>query len=205
MSFLKKRMLVTCALPYSNGSIHLGHLLEHIQADIWVRYNRMIGHEVWFICADDAHGTAVMLKSKKLNILPEELIFKIYKEHKYDFSNFQISHDNYYSTHSKENYNLVQKIYNLLDSNGHIKECNISQLYDDKEKIFLPDRFVKGFCPSCESEDQYGDHCEVCGAVYSAIDLVNPLSVLSNSVPIVRTSVHLFFNLPFFSDFLEKW
>lgn len=205
MSFLKKKMLVTCALPYSNGSIHLGHLLEHIQADIWVRYNRMIGHEVWFICADDAHGTAVMLKSKKQNILPEELIFKIYKEHKYDFSSFQISYDNYHSTHSKENYNLVQKIYNLLDSNGYIKECTISQLYDDKEKIFLPDRFVKGFCPSCKSEDQYGDHCEVCGAVYAAIDLLNPLSVLSNSVPIVRTSVHLFFNLPFFSDFLKKW
>lgn len=205
MSFFKKKMLVTCALPYSNGSIHLGHLLEHIQADIWVRYNRMIGHEVWFICADDAHGTAVMLKSKKQNILPEELIFKIYKEHKYDFSSFQISYDNYHSTHSKENYNLVQKIYNLLDSNGHIKECTISQLYDDKEKIFLPDRFVKGFCPSCKSEDQYGDHCEVCGAVYAAIDLVNPLSVLSNSVPILRTSVHLFFNLPFFSNFLKKW
>ncbi|HXK00614.1 MAG TPA: methionine--tRNA ligase, partial [Buchnera sp. (in: enterobacteria)] len=205
MSVLSKKMLVTCALPYANGPIHLGHLLEHIQADIWVRYHRMIGKKVWFICADDAHGTAVMLKSKKKNIAPETLISKIYQEHKRDFLSFNISYDNYYSTHSKENYDFVQKIYTVLKTNNYIKKRVISQLYDTKEKIFLPDRFVKGRCPSCKYENQYGDHCEACGTIYSAIDLIEPVSVISNSVPILQTSMHLFFDLPLFSNFLKKW
>ncbi|CAL4042352.1 methionine--tRNA ligase [Buchnera aphidicola] len=205
MSILSKKILVTCAFPYANGSIHLGHLLEHIQADIWVRYNRMRGHQVYFICADDAHGTAVMLKSKKQNISPEELISNIYQKHKYDFLNFNISYDNYYSTHSKENYDLVKKIFSILSRKNHIKEDVIHQLYDTEENIFLPDRFVKGFCPICKSGDQYGDHCETCGAIYAAKDLIKPISVLSKSIPILRTSIHLFFDLPFFSNMLKKW
>ncbi|QJC33522.1 methionine--tRNA ligase [Enterobacteriaceae endosymbiont of Donacia provostii] len=203
--FTKKQMLITCALPYANGSIHLGHLLEHIQADIWVRYNRMSGHEVYFICADDAHGTPVMLKAKKLNIKPEKIISKIYNEHILDFKNFHIIHDNYHSTNSMENFFFVKLIFNNLKKKNFIKKKIIKQLYDSKYNIFLPDRFIKGECPNCKSIDQYGDHCENCGTTYSSILLKNPISVLSKTKPILCNSEHYFFDLPQFYGFLKSW
>ncbi|MGP1929192.1 MAG: class I tRNA ligase family protein, partial [Arsenophonus sp. ER-BJ3-MAG3] len=167
MSQVTKKLLVTCALPYANGSIHLGHILEHIQADIWVRYQRMRGKQVHFICADDAHGTAIMLKAQQLGITPEKMINKINKEHQYDLSNFDISYDNYHSTHSIENKILSEEIYFKLKKNGFMKRKKILQLYDPKQGIFLPDRFVKGVCPKCQADNQYGDNCEVCGATYN--------------------------------------
>jgi methionyl-tRNA synthetase len=200
-----RKILVTCALPYANGSIHIGHMLEHIQADIWVRYLRMRGHEVWFISSDDAHGTAIMLKSEDLGISSNQLIKNVQKEHKIDFLNFSISHDNYHSTHSLENLFLLRKIFRSLDQKGLIKEKTIFQFYDNTKKIFLPDRFIKGMCPICKSENQYGDNCETCSATYEPIDLINPTSVLSGSKPILKNTKHLYFNLPFFSKFLKQW
>ncbi|WP_343192253.1 methionine--tRNA ligase [Buchnera aphidicola (Formosaphis micheliae)] len=205
MSIQYKKILVTCALPYANGSIHIGHLLEQIQADIWVRYNRMIGNKVWFICADDAHGTAVMLQAKKRNISPEMLITNVLNEHKLDFFKFNISHDNYYTTHSIENRTLINEVYDILKNSGYIKERVIFQLYDMKKNMFLPDRFVQGVCSLCQAKNQYGDHCEVCGGTYSAMDLINPVSVLSYTKPIARKSLHLFFDLPYFTNMLKKW
>ncbi|MBX4181059.1 methionine--tRNA ligase [Sodalis sp. CWE] len=201
----KKKMLVTCALPYANGPIHLGHMLEHIQADIWVRYQRMQGHQVYFICADDAHGTPIMLKAQQLGISPEKMIHKINIEHQKDFSGFNISYDNYCSTHSEENRALVMKIYQRLKKNGLIKLRTISQLFDQKKKIFLPDRFVKGNCFKCFSPDQYGDHCEACGASYNPTDLINPRSVISGSKPVLRESEHIFLNLPAVGEQLYSW
>lgn len=197
--------MVTCALPYANGSIHIGHLLEHIQADIWVRYHKMRGHEVYFICADDAHGTPIMLKAQELNISPEKMIIDMNKEHQRDFANFHISYDNYYSTHSKENRYFSELIYNRLKKHGFIKTRIISQLYDSVKGIFLPDRFVKGKCPKCKSTNQYGDNCEVCGAIYNQIDLIEPKSVMSNVTPEIRCSEHFFFDLPYFADMLYQW
>ncbi len=200
-----KKILVTCALPYANGPIHLGHMLEHIQADIWVRYQRMQGNIVYFICADDAHGTPIMIKAKKLKINIESMIKKINKEHKKDFLKFNISYNNYYSTHSKENLVLCNLIFNRLRKKKLINIKNISQLYDKKISIFLPDRYVKGTCPKCFSINQYGDNCEICSAVYDSINLINPKSILSNSIPIIRNSKHFFFNLPKMKNFLYKW
>ncbi|QCO70686.1 methionine--tRNA ligase [Buchnera aphidicola] len=205
MSNVLRKILVTCALPYANGSIHIGHMLEHIQADIWVRYHRMRGHEVWFVSADDAHGTAIMLKSEDLGISSNQLIKNIRKEHQIDFLNFKISHDNYYSTHSLENLYLLRKIFRCLNEKGLIKEKNISQLYDDVKKIFLPDRFIKGICPICKSKNQYGDNCEICSSTYEATDLIDPISVLSGKKPILKNTKHLYFDLPFFSKMLENW
>ncbi|QIQ41720.1 MAG: methionine--tRNA ligase [Buchnera aphidicola (Microlophium carnosum)] len=205
MTSVLRKILVTCALPYANGSIHIGHMLEHIQADIWVRYHRMRGHEVWFVSADDAHGTAIMLKSKDLGISSNELIKNIRKEHQIDFLNFKISHDNYYSTHSVENLYLLRKIFTCLNKQGLIKEKQISQLYDDEKKIFLPDRFIKGTCPICRSKHQYGDNCEICSSTYEPIDLINPISVISGTKPILKNTKHLYFDLPFFSDMLKIW
>ncbi|QCI17975.1 methionine--tRNA ligase [Buchnera aphidicola (Acyrthosiphon lactucae)] len=205
MSSVLRKILVTCALPYANGSIHIGHMLEHIQADIWVRYHRMRGHEVWFISADDAHGTAIMLKSEDLGISSNKLIKNVRKEHQIDFLNFKISHDNYYSTHSLENLYLLRKIFTLLNEKGFIKEKKISQLYDDIKKIFLPDRFIKGTCPICKTKNQYGDNCETCSATYEPIDLINPISVISGEKPILKNTKHLYFDLPFFSNMLKKW
>ncbi|MFT8229673.1 MAG: methionine--tRNA ligase [Enterobacterales bacterium] len=198
-------MLVTCALPYANGSIHLGHMLEHIQADIWVRYQRMLNNKVYFICADDTHGTPIMLKAKELNLTPELLINKIYLEHKKDLYDFNISYDHYHTTHSKENYKLVTYIYKKLDAYGFIKSNIISQLYDINNKIFLPDRFVKGTCPICFAKNQYGDNCELCHSTYNSIELINPISILSNTTPIIRKSEHLFFDLPKFHKMLQIW
>ncbi|CAL4042153.1 Methionine--tRNA ligase [Buchnera aphidicola (Phyllaphis fagi)] len=202
---MKKKILVTCALPYANGSMHIGHMLEHIQADIWVRYQKMIGNEVWFICADDAHGTAIMMKSREMSISPEKLIYSIFKEHKFDLKSFNILYDHYSSTHNYENKYFVKKIYYTLKVNQLIKEKIIFQLYDTKEKIFLPDRFVTGSCPICYSSDQYGDNCETCGAIYKAIELINPISNISYTQPIVCSSLHLFFDLNMFKKKLNTW
>ncbi|MDR0219737.1 MAG: methionine--tRNA ligase [Enterobacteriaceae bacterium] len=205
MSQVAKKLLVTCALPYANGPIHLGHILEHIQADIWVRYHRMRGKEVHFVCADDAHGTPIMLKAQQSGVSPEEMIAKVSQEHQRDFAGFAISYDNYHSTHSDENRALASHIYLELKKNGYIKSRTISQLFDPEKSMFLPDRFVKGTCPKCKAEDQYGDNCEVCGTTYSPTELINPRSVVSGATPEMRETEHFFFDLPAFSDMLQQW
>ncbi|MEM6160860.1 methionine--tRNA ligase [Erwinia sp. P6884] len=205
MTQVAKKILVTCALPYANGSIHLGHMLEHIQADIWVRYQRMRGNQVYFICADDAHGTPIMLKAQQLGIEPEQMIAEMSQEHQTDFAGFNISYDNYHSTHSDENRELSALIYTRLKENGFIKNRTISQLYDPEKGMFLPDRFVKGTCPKCKSPDQYGDNCEVCSATYSPTELIDPKSVVSGATPVLRDSEHFFFDLPEFSAMLQAW
>ena len=205
MTQVAKKILVTCALPYANGSIHLGHMLEHIQADIWVRYQRMRGNQVYFICADDAHGTPIMLKAQQMGIAPEQMIAEMSQEHQTDFAGFEISYDNYHSTHSEENRELSELIYTRLKENGFIKNRTISQLYDPEKGMFLPDRFVKGTCPKCKSPDQYGDNCEVCSATYSPTELIDPKSVVSGATPVMRDSEHFFFDLPEFSAMLQAW
>lgn len=201
----KRKILVTCALPYANGSIHLGHLLEHIQTDIWVRFQRMRGNETYFVCADDAHGTPIMLKAQELGVTPEEMIAGIRDEHMRDFNDFHISFDNYHSTHSDENKAFAEEIYNKLHANGHIKTRTISQLYDPEKGMFLPDRFVKGTCPKCKSEDENGDSCDNCGATYSPTEVINPRSVVSGATPILKDSEHYFFDLPAFEQMLKDW
>ena len=201
----KRKILATCALPYANGSIHLGHLLEHIQTDIWVRFQRMRGHEMYFVCADDAHGTPIMLKAQELGITPEQMIDGVREEHMADFKDFMISFDNYHSTHSDENRELASEIYNKLHDGGYIKTRVISQLYDEEKGMFLPDRFVKGTCPKCKADDQNGDSCDVCGATYSPTEVLNPRSVVSGSTPVLRDSEHYFFDLPAFETMLQQW
>ncbi|WP_448549905.1 methionine--tRNA ligase [Thalassotalea fusca] len=201
----KRKILVTCALPYANGSIHLGHMLEHIQTDIWVRFQRMRGHETYFVCADDAHGTPIMLKAQELGVTPEEMIAGVREEHMADFADFHISFDNYHSTHSDENRTFANEIYNKLHANGYIKTRTISQLYDPEKGMFLPDRFVKGTCPKCNSEDQNGDSCDNCGATYSPTEVINPRSVVSGATPELRDSEHYFFDLPAFEQMLKDW
>ncbi len=198
-------MLVTCALPYANGSIHLGHMLEHIQADIWVRYQRMRGHQVHFVCADDAHGTPIMLKAQQLGITPEEMIAAVSKEHQADFAGFNISFDNYHSTHSDENRELAELIYGRLQAGSKIKSRTISQLFDPEKSMFLPDRFVKGTCPKCKSPEQYGDNCDSCGATYSPTELIDPKSAVSGATPVMKDSEHFFFDLPQFEKWLAEW
>ncbi|MCX8956497.1 methionine--tRNA ligase [Erwinia psidii] len=205
MTQVAKKLLVTCALPYANGPIHLGHMLEHIQADIWVRYQRMRGNEVYFICADDAHGTPIMLKAQQQGIEPEQMIAEMSREHQTDLAGFGISYDNYHSTHSDENRELSELIYTRLKENGFIKNRTISQLYDPEKGMFLPDRFVKGSCPKCRAADQYGDNCEVCGATYSPTELIAPQSVVSGATPEMRDSEHFFFDLPEFTAMLKAW
>jgi methionyl-tRNA synthetase len=205
MSSASRNILVTCALPYANGSIHLGHMLEHVQADIWVRFQRMRGHNIHFICADDAHGTPIMLKAQQLGITPEEMIAAVSTEHQTDFAGFKISFDNYHSTHSDENRYFSELIYTKLKENGFIKSKTISQLYDPEKNMFLPDRFVKGTCPKCKAVDQYGDNCEVCGATYSPTELINPKSAVSGATPVMKDTEHFFFDLPQFSDMLQAW
>ncbi len=198
-------MLVTCALPYANGSIHLGHMLEHIQADIWVRYQRMRGHQVHFICSDDAHGTPIMLKAQQMGITPEEMIAAVSKEHQTDFAGFNISFDNYHSTHSNENRELAELIYGRLKDGGFIKGRTITQLFDPEKSMFLPDRFVKGTCPKCKSPEQYGDNCDSCGATYSPTELIDPKSAVSGATPVMKDSEHFFFDLPQFETWLAGW
>ena len=199
------KILVTSALPYANGPIHLGHLVEYIQTDIWVRFNKTIGNDVVYICADDAHGTPIMLKAKEQGISPEELIEKTKNSHEADFKKFFINFDHYSSTNSKKNEELCKKIFIKLKESGHISQKIISQFYDDKENIFLPDRYIKGICPKCKAEDQYGDSCESCGATYSPTELINPVSILSNTKPMTKDTNHYFFNLKSFKDYLIKW
>lgn len=201
----KRSILVTSALPYANAPLHLGHILEHIQTDIWVRYQRLIGNNVVYVCADDAHGTPIMLKADELNMTPEELISEIYVSHTSVFKKFNISHDNYHSTHSEENEFLSRKIFLALQDKGLIEKKEIDQLYDTSKEMFLSDRYVKGICPSCGADDQYGDNCEKCSATYNAIELKNPVSVLSNTAPIVRKSEHLFFKLSALKEEISSW
>lgn len=202
---MSRKMLVTCALPYANGAIHLGHMLEHIQADIWVRFQRMRGNEIYFVCADDAHGTPIMLNAAKQGITPEQLIEKAKTDHVADFKGFNISFDNYHSTHSEENREITTEMYKKLRANGFIKSRVISQLFDPEKQMFLPDRFVKGTCPKCKAEDQYGDNCEVCASTYSPMDIINPRSAVSGATPIVKESEHFFFDLPSFEGMLKEW
>ena len=193
------------SLPYANGSIHLGHMLEHIQADIWVRYQRLKGNQIYFVCADDTHGTPIMIKSKQLGITPEEMLKAVAVEHKQDFDGFEISFDNYYSTHSEENRFFSNSIYKKLKERGYIASRTISQLFDPEKKMFLPDRFVKGTCPKCKAPDQYGDNCEVCGATYSPTELLNPYSAVSGAKPELKQTEHFFFDLPQFEPVLKDW
>ena len=200
-----RKILVTSALPYANGSIHLGHLVEYIQTDIWVRFQKMQGNIAYYICADDTHGTPIMLMAEKENISPEDLVESMHKEHAKDFKDFHINFDNFYSTNSPENKELSENIYKSLVKNNKILEKEIEQFYDSDKKMFLPDRFIKGKCPKCKAEDQYGDSCEVCGATYNPTDLINPYSVITGSAPIKKKTKHYFFKLSECSDFLLKW
>jgi len=207
MSSPKRRLLVTSALPYANGQIHIGHLVEYVQTDIWVRFQRMRGHEVHYVGADDTHGTPIMLRAEKEGLTPKELIANVWKEHKRDFDNFLISFDNYYTTDSPENEKLSQSIYLKLRDAGLIEMRSIEQAYDPVKEMFLPDRFIKGECPKCGAKDQYGDSCEKCGATYSPTDLKNPFSVVSGATPIKKISDHYFFKLsdPRCETFLRDW
>ena len=200
-----RKILVTSALPYANGSIHLGHLVEYLQTDIWVRNQKMSGNTCYYICADDAHGTPIMLKAKELDVRPEELIQKTYQEHVKDFEDFGIKFDNYYTTHSEENREYSEFIYNSLKENGDIKSQEIEQFYDESAKMFLPDRYIKGICPKCGAEDQYGDACEECGATYSPTELKKPISIISNTKPSTKKTEHFFFKLSNYTDYLKKW
>jgi methionyl-tRNA synthetase len=201
----QRKILVTSALPYANGAIHLGHLMEVIQTDIWVRMQRLKGENCIYVCADDAHGTGIMLRAQNEGISAESLIDRVRAEHQADFAGFNIQFDNYHSTHSQHNRELSESIYLALKANGHISSRPIMQLYDPEKNLFLADRFVKGGCPRCKAEDQYGDNCEVCNATYNASELINPRSTLSGSVPVEKESVHYFFRLPEFTDMLKRW
>jgi len=202
---MTRRILVTSALPNANGAIHIGHLLEHIQTDIWVRFQRMRGHQVSYVCADDTHGTATMLKAEQEGITPEQLIEKSRVEHSDDFRRFLVEHDNYYSTHSEENQYFAELIFNRLKDRSLIFTREVQQLYDPERKMFLADRFVKGECPRCKTPDQYGDNCEACGATYDATDLGNPRSLISGATPELSKSEHYFFDLPQYANMLKDW
>ena len=202
---MTRKILVTSALPYANGSIHLGHMVEHIQTDVWVRFQKLRGHECHYCCADDTHGTPVMLAAQKQGIAPEDMIAKVREEHLADFTGFDIGYDNYYSTHSPENKQFSQDIYRALKANGKIESRVIEQLFDPEKQMFLPDRFVKGECPKCHAQDQYGDNCEVCGTTYSPTELINPYSAVSGAKPELRESEHFFFKLGECADFLKAW
>ena len=201
----KRRILVTSALPYANGSIHLGHLLEHIQTDIWARFQRMRGHECYSVCADDAHGTPVMLKAQELGITPEQMVAQTRNEHHQDLIDFHVDYNNYYVTHSEENKELCELVYNRLDEAGYISKRIISQLYDPEKEMFLPDRFIKGDCPSCGAKNQNGDNCDVCSATYDPTEVINPRSVVSGATPVLKDSEHYFFDLPKFESMLKGW
>jgi len=201
----RRDILVTSALPYANGPIHLGHLLEYIQTDIWARYQKLRGENCHYVCADDAHGTAIMLRAEREGITPEQLIERIQKEHEQDFAGFLVKFDNYYSTHSEENREFSTYIYERLRDSGHIATRTITQAYDPEKGMFLADRFIKGTCPKCKAPDQYGDNCEACGATYTPMELIEPQSVHSGATPEERDSEHYFFTLPDMADFLHEW
>ncbi len=200
-----RRILVTSALPYANGPIHLGHMVEYVQTDIWARFQRLRGNQCVYVCADDAHGTPIMLKAQQEDTTPEDLIYRFSAEHQRDFADFLIGFDTYHSTHSEENRELAETIYTRLRDNGHIAVRTIEQAYDEEAGMFLPDRFIKGECPRCGAAGQYGDSCEVCGATYTPNDLKNPVSALSGSTPVTRESEHHFFQLADFTDMLHEW
>ena len=200
-----RKILVTSALPYANGPIHLGHLVEYIQTDIWARFQQLRGHDCIYVCADDAHGTPIMLRAQGEGIEPDELIARISDEHQADFRGFNIGFDNYYSTHSDENQHFASLIYTRLRDAGHIARRTITQAYDPEKEMFLPDRFIKGCCPKCGAEDQYGDSCEMCGATYNPTDLVDPVSAISGATPIEKDSEHYFFKLGDFEQMLKGW
>jgi len=205
MSRKNRTILVTSALPYANGSIHLGHLVEYIQTDIWVRFQKLRGHDCLYVCADDAHGTPIMLRAQQEGVTPEQLIEAVGREHRADFSDFHIGFDNYHSTHSPENRELAELIYGRHHEAGHITTRNITQAYDPEQQMFLPDRFIKGECPRCGAADQYGDNCEVCGATYSPTELKNAVSAVSGATPVERESLHYFFRLADFEPMLRAW
>ncbi len=205
MTAQQRKILITSALPYANGDIHLGHLVEYIQTDIWARFQKLQGHECYYVCADDAHGTPIMLRAQQEGISPEQLIEKVSKRHQQDFKRFNVQFDNYHSTHSEENRFFCEGIYNRLKDNGNITSRTITQAYDPEKEMFLPDRFIRGTCPKCRAEDQYGDNCETCGASYSPADLINPVSAVSGATPIDKESEHYFFKLGDFESMLQYW
>jgi methionyl-tRNA synthetase len=201
----KRKILVTSALPYANGPIHLGHLVEYIQTDIWARFQRLRGNETYYVCADDSHGTPIMLQAREENIPPAELIERVGREHRRDFSDFHICFDNYYSTHTEENRYFAEYIFQQLHEGGHIAKRTITQAFDPLEQMFLPDRFIRGSCPRCGAADQHGDNCEACGATYTPTDLADSVSVISGSTPIEKESEHFFVKLGDFDDMLRQW
>jgi methionyl-tRNA synthetase len=205
MTESKRKILVTSALPYANGPIHLGHLVEYIQTDIWVRFQKQRGHQCTYVCADDAHGTPIMLKADQLGLSPQELIDKVSAEHQRDFAGFMVGFDNYYSTHSEENRHFATLIYQRLHDAGHIARRTITQAFDPEKQMFLPDRFIKGECPKCGAADQYGDSCEACGATYQPTELKNAYSAISGAKPVEKESEHFFFKLGDFDQFLRTW
>ncbi|MBV1922167.1 MAG: methionine--tRNA ligase, partial [Pseudomonadales bacterium] len=205
MSRTPRDILVTSALPYANGPIHLGHMLEYIQTDIWVRYQKIRGENCTYVCADDAHGAAIMLKAEQLGLTPEQQIANVQKEHERDFAGFHVAFDNFHTTHSEENRELSSLIYQKNKDKGYIVDREITQLYDPEKEMFLADRFVKGECPKCGAADQYGDNCEVCSATYAATELKTPYSTISGSTPIEKPTTQLFFDLPQFQDMLKEW
>ncbi|CAA0096479.1 methionine--tRNA ligase [Zhongshania aliphaticivorans] len=202
---MSRKILVTSALPYANGPLHLGHLLESIQTDIWVRYQKLRGNDCIYLCADDAHGTAIMLTAEKLGITPEEQIARVKAEHERDLAGFLIRFDNYHSTHSPECKHYSEEIYRRLDANGHIERRDVTQLFDPEKNLFLADRYIKGSCPKCKTDDQYGDNCEACGATYTPAELINPRSAISGATPIEKSSTHFFFKLGDFENLLRNW
>ncbi|HZV62681.1 MAG TPA: methionine--tRNA ligase [Methylophilaceae bacterium] len=202
---MTRKILVTSALPYANGSIHLGHLVEYIQTDIWVRFQKMQGHTVHYVCADDTHGTPIMLRAESEGITPEALIERVQEEHTADFRDFLVEFDNYYSTNAPENRDLASSIYKALKANGKIATRTIEQFFDPVKNMFLPDRFIKGECPKCHAKDQYGDSCEVCGTTYNPTELIHPYSAVSGAAPVRKETEHYFFKLGDCEDFLKKW
>ena len=205
MSDTSRKILVTSALPYANGSIHLGHMLEYIQTDIWVRFQKLRGHTATYVCADDAHGSAIMLRAEREGITPEQLIDGVRAEHMADFADFLVDFDNYHSTHCEENRELSSLIYTRLRDKGHIATRAVTQYFDPEKGMFLADRFIKGTCPKCAAEDQYGDNCEKCGATYAPTELKNPRSAISGATPVLKESQHFFFKLPDFEAMLKDW
>ena len=200
-----RKILVTSALPYANGSLHLGHLLEQVQTDIWVRFQKSRGHDCVYVCADDAHGTAIMLTAEKLGITAEQQIDTIRQEHERDSAGFLIGFDNFHTTHSEENRYWCETIYQSLKDNDHIASRTIIQAFDPEKQLFLADRFIKGTCPRCKTADQYGDNCEACGATYSPAELIDPVSAISGATPVDKESTHFFFKLPEYEAMLKDW
>ena len=202
---MARELLVTCALPYANGPIHIGHIVEHVQGDIWVRALRMAGHTAHFVCADDAHGTSIMLRAEREGITPQALIEGVWKQHTADLRDFGVRYDHYSSTHSAANRELTYQIWRALEQTGHVESKPVKQLYDPVKQMFLPDRFIKGECPNCHAKDQYGDACEVCGKTYNPTDLIEPYSVVSGAKPVEKESLHFFVKLAGFTDLLQAW